>query len=50
MSETEAKHCSLWLYDKDGDFYCSKCGKYPPLMRETKYCPMCGNEMKGDEK
>lgn len=51
MSESrETTQQAEWKYDKDGDFFCSACEQYPPLMRETPYCPKCGKKMKGNYK
>ena len=38
-----------WILDKDNDFYCSACKKYPPLIRQTNFCPKCGADMRGKE-
>lgn len=37
-----------WQHDLDGEFFCPRCGKYPPLMRETQYCPLCGKKIEDD--
>ena len=42
MPTIEPKH-GEWLFDKDGYFSCSVCGKKPhDQTTTTDYCPKCG--------
>ena len=39
-----------WLWDIEGYFYCSRCGKKPnDQTRTTNFCPNCGTNMGGEK-
>lgn len=38
------KECGDWIFNDEGDYFCSKCYHYPAAAH-TEYCPHCGSPM-----
>ena len=34
-----------WIFNDDGDYFCSKCKEYNNMTYNPKYCPNCGSPM-----
>lgn len=48
-SEYVKRERGEWIFDEDNDFYCSACKRYPPLMRQSDFCPNCGADMRKED-